>query len=211
MPAPLTLMPHLSLADLERRYRTCRDPIERSHWQMVWLVGQGQTCPAVVRVTGYRVATVRTVIHRYNADGAAGLVDRRHANPGQAPLVTPGVQEQLRTRLAAPPPDGGLWTSPKVAVWLTGQVGRPIRPQRAWEVLQRMGFSLQRPRPHASAADPAAQTACKKGARRGGHGGPVNPSGRQRHPVGRRRTPARVDSVPASDLGPHRPAPARPQ
>lgn len=165
MPRTVSLVPHLAPADLEHRYRTCRDPVERTHWHMIWLVSQGHSGAAVARLTGYTDTWVRTVIHRYNDHGPAGLVDRRHAAPGQPPLVSPAVREDLRERLATPPPDGGLWTGPKVAVWLTERVGRPISPQRAWETLQRIGFSLQRPRPQAHAADPVAQTAFKKGAR----------------------------------------------
>lgn len=165
MPRTVSIVPHLSPADLEHRYRTCRDPVERSHWHMIWLVSQGHSGAAVARLTGYSATWVLTVIHRYNDHGPAGLVDRRHAAPGQPPLVSPAVQEELRERLATPPPDGGLWTGPKVAAWLTARLGRPISPQRAWETLQRVGFSLQRPRPQATSADPAAQAAFKKGAR----------------------------------------------
>jgi transposase len=165
MPRTVTLVPHLSPADLEQRYRTCRDPVERTHWHMIWLVSQGHSGAAVARLTGYTDTWVLTIIHRYNDCGPVGLVDQRRTNPGQPPLVSPAVREELRARLATPPPDGGLWTSPKVAVWLTERVGRPISPQRAWETLQRIGFSRQRPRPQARAADPAAQAAFKKGAR----------------------------------------------
>lgn len=164
MPRCLSLTPHLSDAELERRYRTCRDPVERSHWHIVWLVSQGHTCPAVARLTGYSETWLRTLVHRYNATGPAGLVDRRHANPGQPPLVPPAVRDELRQVLADPPPDGGLWTSPKVATWLTERLERTISPQRAWEVLRRIGFSLHQPRPRATAADPEAQDAFKKGA-----------------------------------------------
>lgn len=168
MPNRLTLTAHPSTDDLERAYRACRDPVERSHWQMVWLVSQGYTCPVVARLTGYRADTVRTVIHRYNEAGPPGIVDRRHANPGQPPLVPPAVREELRTVLAESPPDGGLWTGPKVAAWLTKRLDRAISPQRAWEVLQRIGLTLHQPRPRATTADPAAQTAFK--------GGSVTPS-----------------------------------
>jgi transposase len=164
MPRCLSLTPHLSVDALERRYRACRDPVERSHWQMVWLVAQGQTCPTVARLVGYSERWVRTVIHRYNAAGPAGITDRRHANPGQPPLVPPAVREELRAALAEPPPDGGLWTGPKVATWLSDRLERAISPQRAWETLQRIGFTLHQPRPRAKAADPAAQDAFKKGA-----------------------------------------------
>lgn len=165
MPAPLTLTPHLAGVDLEHRYRTSRDPVARSHWQIVWLVSQGHSGAAVARLTGYSETWVRHLIHRYNDDGPDGLGDRRHANPGQPRLVPPAVDAALRERLATPPLDGGLWTSPKVATWLSAQIGRPVSPQRAWETLQRLGFSRQQPRPQARAADPDAQAAFKKGAR----------------------------------------------
>ncbi len=119
----------------------------------------------MARLTGYAETWVRTLLHRYNADGSTGIVDHRHANPGQPPLVPPAVREELRARLAEPPPDGGLWTSPKVAAWLRNRLDRPVSPQRAWEVLQRIGFRLHQPRPRATVADPAAQAAFKKGAR----------------------------------------------
>lgn len=165
MPRTISLVPHLAVPELEHRYRQSHDPVERSHWHMVWLVGQGHSGASVARLTSYSETWVRTVIHRYNARGPAGLVDRRRAAPGQPPLVSPAIREELRERLATPPPDGGLWTSPKVAVWLTERVGRPISPQRAWETLQKIGWSLQQPRPRARAADPLAQDAFKKGAR----------------------------------------------
>ncbi len=164
MPRRLSLTPHLSLDELERRYRACRDPVERSHWQIVWLVAQGHSGAAVARLVGYSATWVRTVIHRYNTAGPAGIVDRRHANPGQPPLVPPAVREELREVLAEPPPDGGLWTGPKVAAWLSARLARDISPQRAWETLRGLGFTLHRPRPRATTADPVAQDAFTKGA-----------------------------------------------
>jgi transposase len=163
MPRCLTVVPHLPIDELASRYRQSRDPVERSHWQMVWLVAQGHTCPAVATLLGYSDDWVRTVVQRYNADGAAGLVDRRHANPGQRPLLTPDLRDELREVLATAPPDGGLWTSPKVAAWLATRLGRPVAKQRGWEALRALGFTRHQPRPQATTADPAAQAAFKKG------------------------------------------------
>ncbi len=164
MPRCLSLTPHLSLDELAGRSRACRDPVERSHWQMVWLVAQGHSGAAAARLSGYSETWVRTIIHRYNDHGPAGITDRRHANPGQPPLVPPVVRETLRERLAEPPPDGGLWTSPKVAAWLTERCDRPVSKQRAWETLRALGYTLHQPRPRAKRADPPAQEAFKKGA-----------------------------------------------
>lgn len=165
MPARVALADHLSLAALEQRYRTCRDPGERSRWHMLWLVGQGHSGAAVARLTGYSDVWVRTIVHRYNDHGPDAVADGRRTNHGQAPLVPPDARAALRTALAAPPPDGGVWTGPKAAAWLSARLDRPISPQRAWEVLRSLDYALQRPRPRAATADPAAQDAFKKGAR----------------------------------------------
>lgn len=159
----LTLPPHLPVDELERRYRTAPDPIARGHWQTVWLLARGQPTATVADVTSYSVNWVREIARRYREDGPEGLGDRRHTNPGAAPLLDAGQQAALRAALAAPPPDGGLWTSRKVAAWIGAQLGRPVAEVRGWEYLGRLGFSPQRPRPRATRADPAAQAVFKKG------------------------------------------------
>src|SRR5829696_10026556 len=44
MPRHATVADHLSEGELARRYRTARDPVERTHWQAPWLVAGGRTC-----------------------------------------------------------------------------------------------------------------------------------------------------------------------
>ena len=107
MTAPLTLPPHLSSAEMAKRSRSCADGVERTHWQIIWLLDQGQHIPAVARQLGYTENWVRTIVHRYIADGPEGLKDRRHANPGATPLVSAAVRADLQTRLSTPPDDGG--------------------------------------------------------------------------------------------------------
>lgn len=158
----LALAPHLSAAELERRYRPCRDPVERPHWPMLWLVAQGHHCPAVATLLGSAEAWVRTIVHRDNAHGPDGVRDRRQANPGQPPLLTPALREELRQALGTDPPDGGLWTSPTVAAWMAHRLGRPVAKQRGWAALRLVGFTPHRPRPQATTADPDAQAAFKK-------------------------------------------------
>lgn len=106
---------------------------------------------------------VRTIIGRYNADGPTGLTDRRHANPGQPPLLTLALREELRQALTTAPPDGGVWTGRKVATGMAEPLGRPVGEVRGWEAMRSLGFTPQRPRPTATRADPAAQDAFKKG------------------------------------------------
>jgi transposase len=166
MARPLVLPPHLPLAELERRYRRARDPVARSHWQIVWLLARGEPTAAACRATGYSPNWVREVARRYREGGPAALGDRRHANPGAAPLLTPDQQAELRAALAGPAPDGGVWTCRKVADWIGARAGRPVAEARGWEYLRRLGFSPQRPRPREERAAPAAQAAFKKGGSR---------------------------------------------
>jgi transposase len=163
MARSLNLPAHLALDELEQRYRRSDDPVARSQWQIVWLLAGGAATAAVARSTGYSVNWIREIARRYREDGAAGIGDRRHTNPGAAPLLDAAQQEALRQALGEPAPDGGLWTCRSVATWMSEALGRPVSPQRGWEWMRRVGFTPQRPRPRETRADPAAQEAFKKG------------------------------------------------
>ena len=161
----MAIAPHLTIAELEQRYRQAGDPVARSQWQMLWLLSSGMPTAEVARVTGYSVRWVQEIARRYRA-GPEAIGDRRHPNPGAAPLLTQVQQEQLRVALAGPTPDGEIWTCRKVARWMSQTLGRPVSEQRSWEWMRRLGFTPQRPRPRETRADPAAQEAFKKGGSR---------------------------------------------
>jgi transposase len=155
--------PHLTLDELEQRYRRARDPVARSQWQILWLLSSGTSTAEVARVSRYSVNWVREIARRYREDGPTGIGDRRHGNSGAAPLLDAGQQEQLRVALGGPAPHGDLWTCRNVAAWMSQTLGRPVSAQRGWEWMRRLGFTRQRPRPRATRADPEAQAAFKKG------------------------------------------------
>ena len=155
---------HLTLGELERRYRGARDPVERSHYQIIWLLAQGQLTREVAAATGYSEGWIREIARRYNRQGPAGLGDGRHQNPGGAAraLLDAPLRAELGRALQAPPADGGLWNSRKVAAWIAAKAGRPVGAQRGWDYLRRLGHTPQVPRPTHAKADPAAQEAFRK-------------------------------------------------
>jgi transposase len=163
MARTLTIPPHLTLDELERRYRRATDGVARSHWHILWLLASGLATAEVAHLTRYSVNWVREIARRYREEGPEAIGDRRHANPGAAPLLDATQQGQLRAALSGPAPDGGIWTGRQVATWMSQVLGRPVSLQRGWEWLRRLGLTPQWPRPRETRADPAAQEAFKKG------------------------------------------------
>jgi len=163
MPKRLRLEEHLSADELEDRYRKARDPVERSHHQIVWLLSLGKLTREVAEATGYSPEWIREISRRYNASGPEGLGDRRHENPGASPLLSPPQQRELAQALEEAPEDGGLWNSRKVAEWIEARTGRRgLGAQRGWEYLRRLGRTPQVPRPAWAEADPEEREAFKK-------------------------------------------------
>src|SRR5919199_5807268 len=151
---------HLSADELSQRYRLARDPVERSYWQMIWLLVSGRPLGEVAAVTGYSTRWIREVVRSDNADGESAVADRRHANAGAAPLLDAAGRAALAAALHAPPPASGRWSGRQVAGWMATWLHRPpgsIAPTRGWEYLRRLGYTPQVPRPqHAKTADAAA-------------------------------------------------------
>ena len=162
MPRTLPIASHLSLEELRRLERTVPSA-DRVRVLAVRLMAEGRPATEVGPLVGFSPEWVRTLAHRYNAEGAAALGDGRRHNAGAAPLLDAGQQEALRTALGGPAPDGGVWTCRWVAVWMSQVLGREVRPQRAWVWMRKLGFTPQRPRPRATHAEAALQEAWKKG------------------------------------------------
>jgi transposase len=119
----------------------------------------------VAEVTGYSTKWVREILRRYQERGVEGLGDRRHHNPGAAEraLLDAAQREELREALKRPPPDGGLWSGPKVALWMAQKTARRrVRAQRGWDYLKKLGHTPQVPRPSHAEADPEEQEDFKK-------------------------------------------------
>jgi hypothetical protein len=106
----ITVQAHLSVEQVEARYRKAQDPVERSHWQIIWLVAHKKPTGEISEVTGYSASWIYTIVQRYNQQGPAGVGDRRHNNPGGTFILSAEQQEQLQHDLDAGAPDGGLWT-----------------------------------------------------------------------------------------------------
>lgn len=163
----VTVTTALTTEELHDRYRSAANPVERTHWHILWLMKEGHTPDEVAVMLGYTARWVRTIVQRWNREGEPAMRDRRRWQKGAPPLLSPEQQQELDQALDQPPADGGLWTGPKVAAWMAERLGRDVDPRRGWDYLQRLGRSSRVPRPQHEESDEAEQAAFKKTARGG--------------------------------------------
>jgi transposase len=125
MPKRLKLEPHQTPSELSKLYRQASDLIERTRYQIIWLLATGRVTEDVASVTGYCRNSIYRLVRRYNQLGVNGLKDKRHQHPGTQPLLSVVEQAQLLQTLRSSTADGGLWNSRKVlsgwVIYLTVQ------------------------------------------------------------------------------------------
>ena len=146
----LPIAPHLGPEEVARRYRACCDGREKTHWQLIWLLTRPDrplTPAQAADHVGLTPSWARTIVKRWNADGPDGLADRRKATNGGKAKLTAEQQAELFAALQPPPPDGGLWTGPKVAAYTRRRWDVTVCQQTGWQWLRQLGFRLQVPRP----------------------------------------------------------------
>jgi transposase len=187
------LVEHLSVTELEERYRAARDVTEARHLQAIWLLARGRTVLDVAGVLAFTPRWVEELAARYNARGPAALGDQRRRNGRAASVLTEAVLAALSERLREPPEDGGQWTGPKVARWMAVRLGlAKVHGQRGWEALKRVRWSLQAPRPrHPRSATPEQRAEFRGGSRR------RSPRPGRRTPTGWSRSGPRTSTASA--------------
>ena len=166
----IKLSTKLSVDELEQRYRRASEGMERSHWQLIWLLAQGHPAYVVAQMTGYCAYWIGQVARRYHDEGADGLVNhrRRAHRPARRPdprtlLPTPQDREALRAALLGAAPQEDVWNSRTVAAWLSARAGRRVSAHTAVHYLRLLDFTPQAPRPrHTKAAGSEERAAWKK-------------------------------------------------
>ena len=80
-------------------YRKERDPVRRSHLQVIWLLLSGEPMASVSRLSGLTPRWIRTLIGRWNGEGLAGLGGT--ATPGPSRFWTRRVLRRWPRRSTA--------------------------------------------------------------------------------------------------------------
>jgi transposase len=146
---PLTLpsLDEATGAEVRRRYDTTDDPEDRSRYQMVWLAHAGKHAPEIAGLVLRSPATVRRVLHRYQA-GGLDAVPRRTA-PGPACIVTPAWEAELLRVIELDPHAVGVasanWTTGVLATYLAERTGIAVSDETVRQYLHAHDYVCKRP------------------------------------------------------------------
>ncbi len=159
----IELKPHLTTEELRTRYRSCQKPQEKTRWHALYLIAQGAVAAEAARRVGRASSWITSLTRRYNRHGAVAVARKQSTKPSHRAKVDRKLGKELDKALRASAPDGGLWTAPKVAAWITAKSGQEVHQTTAWRAMRRLGFSLQVPRPaNKRRASPEEQAEFKK-------------------------------------------------
>lgn len=152
-------------ADLRRLAAACRDAAASRRMLALALVLEGLPRAVAAETCGMDRQTLRDWVHRYNADGLAGLSNRREGL-GRKPLLTP-EQTAVVAELVRTGPDLAThgvvrWRRADLAAVIEQRFG--VRPdvRTVGKLLHRLGFRRLSVRPRHPGHDAAAQEAHKK-------------------------------------------------
>jgi len=154
----------LGAGDLRREARRCRDGAASRRMLALALVLEGASREAAARAAGMDRQTLRDWVHRYNAEGLAGLRDRPRS--GRRPRLTPEQEAELAAAVERGPDperDGVVrWRRVDLRALIEARFAVRLHERSVGKVLRRLGFSRVSVRPRHPKADAAAQEAFKK-------------------------------------------------
>jgi transposase len=128
------------------------------------LVLEGVDRKTAAETCGMDRQTLRDWVHRYNAEGLAGLVNRR--SPGRQARLTPEQQAELAAWVEAGPDpklDGVVrWRRKDLQRRIAARFGVEMHERTVGKKLAELGYRRLSVRPRHPKADPEAQEAFKK-------------------------------------------------
>src|SRR5689334_6123016 len=154
----------LGAVELRREARRCRDTAASRRMLALALVLEGSSREEAARAAGMDRQTLRDWVHRYNAEGLAGLRDRPRS--GRRPRLTAGQEAELAAAVErGPDPDrDGVvrWRRIDLKALIETRFAVRLHERSVGKVLRRLGFARLSVRPQHPKADEAAQEAFKK-------------------------------------------------
>lgn len=139
----VTVTTEVTTEELHERSRHAANPIERTHWHILWLLKEGHTSDERASMLGYTARWIRPIVGRSNRAGEQAILDQRLTLPGAPCLLPIEQQKELDQALDQPPADGGLWSQDEHRIGLKpilrrvwarkgSRVRAVVRPRYQW-------------------------------------------------------------------------------
>ena len=153
--------------DLRRMARLCGNVAQARRLLAIALVLEGHSRTAAATAAGMERQSLRDWVHRFNADGPAGLVDKPRS--GRPPRMT-ALQLQALDELVDAGPDvetNGVvrWRRADLQGIIADKYGVALCERSVGRILKARGFRHMSVRPQHPKSDPEAQTLFKKALR----------------------------------------------
>jgi len=154
----------LSAADLRREAARARDAKASRRMLALALVLDGRSRTAAAQSCGMDRQTLRDWVHRYNAEGLAGLFDR--PLPGRPPRLSAEQMSELAVIVETgpdPETDGVVrWRRIDLCAVVERRFGIRVAERTMGSILRRLGFVRLSARPSHPQSDAEAQAVYKK-------------------------------------------------
>ena len=163
MTVTITRQEH-SAADLRRQAARTRDAKAARRMLAIALILEGRSREEAATSCGMQRQTLRDWVHRYNAQGLAGLSNR--TAPGRQPSLSAAQQAELAAWVEQGPDperDGVVrWRRTDLRERIAQSFGVPLHERTVGKLLRRLNFRRLSTRPKHPDSDPAVQEAFKK-------------------------------------------------
>jgi transposase len=164
MSIPVALRGDFDAAALRRLARVSKDANQARRLLALATICAGGTRSAAAEVGGVGLQIVRDWVMRFNAEGPAGLLDRKA--PGQPALLNPAHRRALATMIETGPIPAvhGVvrWRLGDLAQWIWEEFKITVSETTLGRVLRQMGYRKLSARPRHHAQNPDAAVAFKK-------------------------------------------------
>lgn len=164
MAAPIALRSDLTGNDLRRFARRSRNAGQARRLLALAAICDGGSRRDAARVGGVTLQIVRDWVVRFNAEGAAGLIDRK--SPGRAPRLNDAQRKALAAMVEQGPIPAvhGVvrWRLVDLAQWLWEEFRVSVSEDTVGRELRKLGYRKLSARPRHHAQDPDSLQTFKK-------------------------------------------------
>lgn len=157
-------MKHATYEQIQNLYRGTNDATLKIRYLAMLKFMEGYTSLKVSELLNTSDSTVREWLTRYNALGPEGLIRQKRKGPDC--WLTDEQLAQVYQALLESPREHGFnksnWSMRILKIWINKKFGINYAVSSLYDLVHRIGFSLQRPKKQCKNADPEKQEAFKK-------------------------------------------------